>query len=83
MYIHICYGIEKESHILELDNGFVRVVDVLDRIRCVKAIKFSVLLLLNEKNEVLSNDQLVYKARYYRLIRRPSRNNRHCLESNI
>ena len=72
MYIHICCGIERESHILMLDDGFVRVADVLERIREVKSVRYATLLLLNQKGEVLNNSYCIHKARYYRVIRRPS-----------
>ena len=81
MYIHIRYGIERESHILELGGGIVCVVDVLERIREVKAIKYSTLLLLDQHNEILSSNHYIHKAQYYRVIRKPPRNNRHCLDN--
>ena len=73
MYIHIRYGIEKDSHILKLDDGFVCAVDVIEKIRELKSISHTVLQLLNEKNEILDDNYYIHKAQTFRVIRKPSR----------
>ena len=52
MFIHLCYGGEKEDYVIEFESNFVTVVDVLNKARR-RYVKYCRLQLFNEDKVLL------------------------------
>ena len=72
MFIHIRHGIETDEYVLDMGKGFVTAADVLKRIRKMKNIQHSHLLLADVcNNTIIDEQQKVDNARRYKVLRRP------------
>ena len=72
MFIHLCYGSEKEDYVLEFEYNFVTVTDVLSKARRRYG-KYCRLQLFNEHKVLLASNHFVGKGRSYQVRRRQSR----------
>ena len=70
MFIHLCYGGEKEDYVIEFESNFVTVVDVLSKARRRYG-KYCRLHLFNEHRILLASSHFVEKGRSYRVQRLP------------
>ena len=68
MYIHVKYGVQKETAILLFDHNFVTVADVLEMVM-VNYMKNTKLKLVNEHGVQMKKNTMVEKGRTYQINR--------------
>ena len=68
MFIHLCYGGEKEDYVLDFEYNFVTVTDVLSKTGR-KYGKYCRLQLFNEHKVMLTFKHFVEKGRSYQVRR--------------
>ena len=68
MYIHVKYGVQKETAILLFDHNFVTVADVLEKVM-VNYMKNTKLKLVNEHGVWMKKNAMVEKGRTYQINR--------------
>ena len=68
MYIHVRYGVQKETGVLLFDHNFVSVADVLKKVM-VNYMKNTKLKVLNEHGVQMKKSAMVEKGRTYQINR--------------
>ena len=68
MYIHVRYGVQKETAILLFNHNFVTVADVLEKAG-VNYMKNTQLKLVNEHGVQMEKSAMVEKGRTYQINR--------------
>ena len=68
MYIHVRYGVQKETDVLLFDHNFVTVADVLKKVM-VNYMKNTKLKVLTEHGVQMKKSAMVEKGRTYQINR--------------
>ena len=68
MYVHVRYGLQKETAILLFDHNVVTVADVLERV-AVNYTKNTKLKLVNEHKVQMKKNAMVERGRTYQINR--------------